>query len=209
MGREYRYDYEWDDRYCYPHSNVLRNKLGITDAEKLRIAEREITSLKIARAKIEPVKGNFDLKHLQRIHHYIFSDIYEWAGKLRWVNIAKGNFFCAFPYIEVQTEKLFGRLRTEKYLAAVSKKEMSVRLSYYLSELNVIHPFREGNGRTQRLFIEYLAARNGYFVDFSSVSSEEMILACDAAFHCDYRRMCALMNRIVSRNFRDGDSAAD
>ncbi len=122
MGKGYSYDYEWDDRYCYPHSNVLRNKLGITDAEKLQIAEREITSLRIARAKIEPVKGDFDLKHLQRIHHYIFSDIYEWAGELRWVNIAKGNFFCAAPYIEAQAEELFDRLRAEKYLAAVLKK---------------------------------------------------------------------------------------
>lgn len=200
MGKGYSYDYEWDDRYCYPHSNVLRNKLGITDAEKLQIAEREITSLRIARAKIEPVKGDFDLKHLQRIHHYIFSDIYEWAGELRWVNIAKGNFFCAAPYIEAQAEELFDRLRAEKYLAAVSQKELPIRLAYYLSEINVIHPFREGNGRTQRLFVEYLAAENGYLVDFSDVSSEEMILACDAAFNCDYEWINSLMRRIVSRD---------
>ena len=202
MGKGYSYDYEWDDRYCYPHSNVLRNKLGITDAEKLQIAEREITSLRIARAKIEPVKGDFDLKHLQRIHHYIFSDIYEWAGELRWVNIAKGNFFCAAPYIETQAEELFDKLRNEKYLAAAPPKELPLRLAYYLSEINVIHPFREGNGRTQRLFIEYLAVKNGYLVDFSDVSSEEMILACDTAFNYDYEWINSLMRRIVSQDLR-------
>ena len=77
--------YEWDQRYCYPHSKVLINKLGIKDEEKLRIAEREITSLRIANAKISVIKGDFDLLHLKRVHKYIFGDIYEWAGEIRWV----------------------------------------------------------------------------------------------------------------------------
>jgi len=200
VSKGYSYAYEWDERYCYPHSNVLKNKLGIMDAEKLQIAEREITSLRIARAKIQPIQGKFDLHHLQKIHRYIFGDIYEWAGELRWVNIAKGNFFCAAPFIEAQAEKLFEKLRNEKYLAALSGEQLPLRLAYYLSEINVIHPFREGNGRTQRLFIEYLAETNGYLVDFSNVSSEEMILACDAAFGCEYGQINALMKRITSRN---------
>jgi len=72
------YSYEWDHKYCYPHSNVLINKLRIRDAEKLRIAEIEITSLRIANAKLNLIRGDFDLLHLRTIHKYI----YEWAGEL-------------------------------------------------------------------------------------------------------------------------------
>jgi cell filamentation protein len=93
MSKGYEYDFEWDSRYCYPFSHVLKNKLAIEDAENLSIAEREITSLRIANAKINIVAGEFDLEHLCAIHRYIFADIYEWAGELRWVNIAKGNIF--------------------------------------------------------------------------------------------------------------------
>ena len=94
MMRDYSYSYEWDQEYCYPNSNVLINKLNIQDADALHTAEREITSLRLAAAKMQPVKGKFDLRHLQKIHTYLFGDIYDWAGKLRHVNIAKGNQFC-------------------------------------------------------------------------------------------------------------------
>ncbi|MDT3701306.1 MAG: Fic family protein [Thermincola sp.] len=162
MNNDYSYSYEWDQRYCYPHSNVLINKLGIEDAEKLHIAEREITSLRIANAKISIIKGEFDLLHLKKIHKYIFGDIYEWAGEIRWVNIAKGNMFCSYEYIEANAVLLFNRLRRENYLKDAAREEIPLRLAYYLSEINVLHPFREGNGRVQRLFIEYLAENAGY-----------------------------------------------
>lgn len=77
MSKDYSYDYEWDARYCYPHSNVLKNKLGITEAEQLRTAEREITSLRLSSAKLRPIDGAFDLRHLMAIHRYVFGDIYE------------------------------------------------------------------------------------------------------------------------------------
>ncbi|MEG2199414.1 MAG: cell filamentation protein Fic, partial [Anaerovorax sp.] len=100
MNKDYSYGYAWDERYCYPNSNVLKNKLGITDADQLRTAEREITSLRMASAKMHPINGNFDLGHLLAIHRYVFGDIYDWAGEIRWVNIAKGNVFCQVQYIE-------------------------------------------------------------------------------------------------------------
>lgn len=92
--KDYSYDYEWDEEYCYPQSKVLLNQLNITDAEHLSEAEREITALKAAKAIDVPLKGNLDLKHLQSIHRYLFGEIYDWAGKLRHVNISKGNQFC-------------------------------------------------------------------------------------------------------------------
>ncbi len=74
MFKDYSYEYEWDNEYCYLNSNILRNRLNITFAEALSFAEREITSVKLAVSKeISPIKGNFDLEHLQSIHNYLFS----------------------------------------------------------------------------------------------------------------------------------------
>ncbi|HWQ72929.1 MAG TPA: Fic family protein [Desulfitobacteriaceae bacterium] len=189
MSNNYDYSYEWDNRYCYPHSNVLINKLGIEDAEKLRIAEREITSLRIANAKVNVIQGDFDLLHLRKMHEYIFGDIYEWAGEIRCVNVAKGNLFCNYQFIEPNAQSLFQKLHKENYLKDAAQDEVPLRLAHYLSEINALHPFREGNGRVQRLFIEYLAENAGYRVDFSQVTDKQMIEASAASFLCDYAKM--------------------
>lgn len=194
---DYSYSYEWDREYCYPDSNVLINKLNIHDADALRIAEREITSLRLAAAKVQPIKGKFDLKHLQAIHAYVFGDMYAWAGKLRHVNISKGNQFCLAMNLETYGRNLFQKLEQEHYLID-AKENVPHRLAYYLSEINVLHPFREGNGRTQRLFIEYLASVAGFHVDFSLVSAEEMIVASADSFACDYNSIHKMFERITT-----------
>lgn len=204
MSNNYDYSTEWDHRYCYPHSNVLINKLGIENAEKLRIAEREITSVRIANAKINIIKGYFDLLHLRKIHRYIFGDIYEWAGQIRWVNIAKGNMFCNYEFIDDNADVLFGELMQENFLKNTTEEQIPLRLSYYLSEINAIHPFREGNGRVQRAFIEYLAENAGYHVDFSQVTDRQMIDASADSFVKDYTKMDAIFSRITSPAQDDG-----
>ena len=156
MNLDYDYSYECDAEYCYPNTNVLTNKFNITDINQLNIAERELTALKIAKSKDEPIKGNFDLKHLMKIHKYIFGDIYLWAGKLRNVNISKGNQFCQCEFIEKYSSEIFDKIKKEHFLLLKSGDEVPKCLAYYLSEINVIHPFREGNGRTQRVFIKCL-----------------------------------------------------
>ena len=82
-------------------------------------------------------------------------------------------------FIDSQFDDLYKKLKAEKFLADISdKKEMSVRLAYYLGELNMIHPFREGNGRTQRIYIEQLCMNNGRFeIDFTEITKEEMLAA--------------------------------
>lgn len=197
MLDKYSYDYEYDLRYCYPNG-VLKNKLGIKDSKLLHIAEREITSLWLLRLKAEPVKGCLDFTHMKRIHRRIFSDIYTWAGKSRTVDISKGNIFCRAMYIDTYSDDLFSKLKNENYLLSTPKEDISHRLAYYLSEINVLHPFREGNGRVQRLFIEYLASINGYHVDFSEVSSDEMIMASADAFARDYDKLNDMLKRICS-----------
>jgi len=196
--KDYQYDYDWDANYCYPKSNVLINKLNIKDTASLFVAEREITAFKIAKAKDEPIKGNFDLEHLQKINRFIFEDIYTWAGKLRTVDIAKGNQFCLSNHLETYAAGVFNELLKENYLINHSFDIVLQRLAYYLSEINVLHPFREGNGRTQRLFIEYLGSVAGVEVDFSGVSDCEMIVASANSFAKDYNEMNSLFKKICT-----------
>jgi len=113
---DYLYEYELDAYYCYPGTNVLKNKLNIHDSTILTEAEREIASLRIAQAAVNPIVGRFDLPHLKRIHRFLFSDIYAWAGKIRMINISKGTTFCLFQHIEEQSNFLFHELKNEDYL---------------------------------------------------------------------------------------------
>lgn len=199
MNQDYRYSYEWDSSYCYPNSFTLMNKLGIKNSNDLEIAEREITTMRVSQILETPCKGNFDLKHLQTIHRSIFREVYSWAGKLRTVNIAKGNQFCNCMYLESGSKPTFDKLRQEDhFLIGAAPDLIPEKLAYYLGEINVIHPFREGNGRTQRVFIQYLAHVAGYHVDFTNVTGPEMIEASAMAFDCDYRKMTELFKKITT-----------
>lgn len=192
---DYFYDYEYDTTYCYPQANVLKNKLNIKDADSLLEAERSITALRILELKQSYPDGKLDFSYFKHLHFYIFQDIYGWAGKTRTVNISKGSQFCLCQFIDDQAIELFQKLARENYL--VDAENIAERLSFYLSELNAIHPFREGNGRAQRMFIEILADRAGYEVDFSEVTAEEMIEASYQSFNQNYDPMNAIMRRIT------------
>lgn len=96
-----------DTKYCYPDSDVLVNKLDIRDPNKLQIFERKLIMLRLLELIDKPIEGKFDLKHLQAIHAYIFQDVYDWEGKIRTVDIAKGNTFCNVRFISSQADVIF------------------------------------------------------------------------------------------------------
>lgn len=176
-----------DKIYCYPNSDVLINKLNIHDRDKLREAERKLTMLRLMDLLEKPVTGKFDFEHLRNIHKYIFQDIYSWAGKIRTVDIAKSNMFCKVPFIEMQASELFGKLQNDNYLKQLPKEKFVQKAAYYFSEINALHPFREGNGRTQRELIRQLAYESGYILHFAVISEKEMVEASIDSFICDYK----------------------
>ncbi len=199
MEKNYNYEFEYDIRYCYPSSNVLKNKLNIIDAELLEEAERRITSLRTTEAMKKGIRGKFDFNHLKRIHKFLFGDIYDWAGKIRLVNISKGNQFCRTEFIEQQMQEIFKKLQRDNYLQDVTSQcELSKRLAYYLSEINAIHPFREGNGRCQRMFIQLLSNSLGYQLDFMKITDEEMLEASIRSFDLEYGMLEELINRALT-----------
>ena len=186
-----------DRIYCYPDSDVLMNKLNIHDAEKLQEAERKLTMLRLIDLLDRPVGGKFDFKNLQTIKKYIFQDIYPWAGKVRSVDIAKSNMFCKVQFIETQADEIFGKLKNDCYLEGLPKEKFAKKAAYYFSEINALHPFREGNGRTQREFIRQLAYQSGYILHFSAISEQEMVQASIDSFVCNYKKMEALFIKII------------
>lgn len=113
-------------KYCYPGTDVLINKFNIRDAKHLLSIEETITSLKIGKLRNKPIKGQFDIDHLKRIHKYIFGDIYHFAGEFRDELIIKENVRFANPlYIEENAKKLFQELKNENYLVGLDKDKLS------------------------------------------------------------------------------------
>lgn len=164
--------------YCYDNSNVLINKLNIKDNKKLQIYEAKITAAKLLSLRQKGIIGNFDSTHLNSIHKFLFEDIYPFAGKYRTENIAKGSFrFAEWEYIESELNKLLEKLKTENYLYDLSKEKLADKLAFYLSELNVLHPYREGNGRTIREFIRELTLKNKFILNLSSISPKDFLEA--------------------------------
>lgn len=175
MKEDYR---DRNSIYCYKNSNTLINKIDIKDEKLLQKYEAKITAAKLLSLRQKGITGNFDVKHFISIHTYLFEDIYPFAGKLRIEDIAKGSFsFAHWEYIDTELERLLNELKKENYLRGLDKKELAKRLAYYISEINVLHPFREGNGRTIREFIRQLALKNGYQLNLKKVLPRKMLEA--------------------------------
>lgn len=114
------------------------------------------------------------------------------------VDIAKGNMFCNALFIEEQANLIFSNLKKENYLTGLTQEAFIKRLAYYFAEINALHPFREGNGRTQREFIRLLGLKNNYFIRFSSVLRDGMISASKKSFLLDYTEMEEIFKKCVS-----------
>ncbi|MCZ4496407.1 MAG: filamentation induced by cAMP protein Fic, partial [Thermoleophilia bacterium] len=155
------------DPYVDPASGCLRNRLGITNRIDLQNAERSASLLREQSIRLHGLPGDYDLPHLQAFHRSVFQDVYPWAGEIRTCELARTHPFCRPEYIEEQATQLFTNLADEDHLRQLERTDFVDRLTHYFSEINAIHPFREGNGRTQRIFFEQLARDAGYALDWS------------------------------------------
>lgn len=184
----------FDDKYLYPGSNVLRNKQNIRDASQLGKYERNVTSIRIAELRQNPVAGNFDLAHLQKIHSRIFQDVYQWSGELRTVDILKGRagdrtLFSFTDEIASDAKNFHRKILENGYLRGMDKSEFSNGIAQLYSDLNKIHPFREGNGRASREYFAQLAKQAGYEIDYTKTNKEAWIEASKDAAHGDVSKL--------------------
>ena len=190
-----------DDPYCYPGTDVLRNKFDIRDSDKLADAERRLGYSKVLE---EPPKGRFDRAHLMAHHRQLFGDLYPWAGKPRTVGIAKGVYRFEPPErITKELDRVLGNVASEKHLKGLAPEAFCDRAAEHFSDLNVIHPFRDGNGRTLRRFFEQLAERAGHRLDWSKVPPELMIEASRKGWERDLGPMRQLFRQVTRELTRD------
>ncbi|HUC25316.1 MAG TPA: Fic family protein [Streptosporangiaceae bacterium] len=186
-----------EDPYTGPATGVLRNKLGLTTAAELETAEREITHAALIFLQEVPVPPTYDLRHLCAIHLRIFGDVYDWAGQLRTVAIAKGSWFCLPQYIESSAAEIFRALQSENLLRGLPRDVFTDRLTYYLGEINAIHPFREGNGRAQRAFFERLASDAGFILDWQHLDADRNVAASAAIMRGDAAPMRKMIDELI------------
>jgi cell filamentation protein len=186
-----------DGQYCYPDSDVLINKLGLTDGDALEAAEIELTQARID--QYEPDFDDISLPALRAIHFYLFQDLYDWAGELRTVDISKGSTrFANVSRLEPEAEKLFRQLAQENYLTGLPRDQFVARLAHYYCELNVIHPFRDGNGRAQRLMFEVISINAGFELRWDPIGRAEWVDANIAAYNCRLDALTGLLDRALT-----------
>jgi cell filamentation protein len=186
-----------EDPYSDPVAGVLYNKLGLGTAAELEAAEREITHAALILLDESPVSPGYDLPHLREIHKRIFGDIYEWAGQIRTVAIAKGAVFCLPQYIDSSAAVIFRELRDEDCLSRLRRDSFVGRLAYYLGEVNALHPFREGNGRAQRAFFGQLARDAGFTLAWQHLDPVRNVEASAAIMRGDPEPMREMLDALV------------
>jgi len=185
------------DPYCYPGSSVLINRLDIRDQAELDAYETLITA---QRGEEVLPNGRLGYAHYRAIHRHLFQDVFSWAGKLRTVRIAKGgSMFCYPEHIDAEMRKLFEQLSADRFLHGMTADKFARRAAHLLAELNAIHPFREGNGRTQLTYLTLLAARAGHPLALERMDPAAMLAAMVASFKSDETPLAALIGGLIER----------
>lgn len=193
--------YDADDIYCYSNSSVLKNKLGLLEQDQLDAFEADITLARIIAIENQPVEGDFDFSHLKRIHFEIFQDIYDWAGEVRRVDILReSSRFANVRMIDQAAEYIFRNIAKENLFKNLEPYEVAKKLAHYLSEINVLHPFRDGNGRVQRVFISQLASAAGYQLDYSDLNQVSMYESMEKAFYGEEEALVDLISQKLSKS---------
>lgn len=191
------------DSYCYPDSEVLKNRLNIEDDDALSEAEREITELAAEEIEFEPPP--YDLATLQRIHQQLFGDIYDWAGDIRTVDVSKGDTrFCTTQRIIPEAKKLFDQLADKGWLEGLSRDALIDEVAELYGELNMVHPFREGNGRALRLLFQFIIVNAGYEISWSAVDEDEWLEAnIHSALTADAAGLVAIFDKSIGESITD------
>lgn len=184
------------DPYLDPVTGVLRNRLGITNAEELERLERQRASMAAISLLDELDPTHWDPSLLRFLHQQLFGQLYDWAGQYRTVEISKGTSrFAAAQHIPAQVEAVLAQLEQERTNWSSGDDAVLDRLAHFYSELNAIHPFREGNGRTIRLFLSLLANRYRWDLLWQRITAQQNQQACAEAFYGDETGLQEVLRR--------------
>lgn len=171
---------------------ITKNKLGISDYKEFENASKNLTMIRAHSLIKNPIKGKFDYKHLKAIHKYLFQDVFSWAGLDRfelglYSPMFKGDsMFCIGSYILNEANRIFNNLIKKNYFKGLDINDFAINLAEFIGDLNALHPFREGNGRSERIFINELAKNAGFNLDLGLISQKDTINASIKAMDCDF-----------------------
>ena len=189
-----------NNQYTYPDSTtVLVNKQNITNIEEAYRNEHLFVTRRLADLRLKTIEI-YSISDILAIHKYLFQDVYAWAGQFRKVNISKnGN-----PFMSIQSfstaQAYINRLIHTYYQTANSKDEIIKQLAKILDNLNYFHPFREGNGRTQREVIRSLALSKGYSAQIRVEQDDEVYnLYMDGTVYGDLGKLEELLGKILEK----------
>lgn len=183
------------DPYLYPGTNTLKNYFNIKDPEALQELESAYYYINLNKPFPE---GGFDYDHLKAVHKHLFGDVYPWAGQERSVDISKGSScFGHTQFLSKALDKIFINLKKDNHLQGLEKPDFCSKLAYYFNEINAAHPFREGNGRTLRLFCEHLSLNAGYKLQWQNADAAKYLNASITGFQGDNGPLTALLNKLV------------
>lgn len=192
------------DPYTYDNG-TLRNRLGITDADELAVLEADLTATRITEIETSGLPGGFDLAHLRSIHRLVFGDLYSWAGELRTVDISKGSsLFCLARFLPAAAAQVFDELALVRREVRADS-ELPAALADWYADLNALHPFREGNGRTQRTFLWLVCMSIGTRLDMAVVTAEGNLAASVAAMNGDSTGFHAALRLAAGQTVAPGD----
>lgn len=161
------------DRYSYPNSLVLINKLGITDYDRWKAVETAAIHQRMVEFTEHPIPGSFDLPHLQAIHRHLTGDLYVWGSDIRDTDTHPGGTgiaHCRPPFILPEAERVFGELAARNHLRGLDADAFSDGLAWVWGEMTAIHPFRDVNTRSQHILFNQLARDAGWVIDWSQIS---------------------------------------
>lgn len=186
------------DVYCYPGTAVLRNLLNLRNDVELAKAERDFSELAASQISFE--LPPYDLPYLQALHRSLFRELYAWAGEIRTLDISKGDTrFCNVSRIEPEAIKIFASMAEQGWYESYLRAPLIEAVAESFGDLNMIHPFREGNGRAQRILYEHVILNAGFEVNWWSVGPDEWLAANIAAVNCDYSPLQVVFDRCIGQ----------
>jgi len=191
------------DPYVDPDTGVLINKLGHTDPQALLEDETEAAYQRILQLELQPIAGNFDFEHLKKIHQFILQDVYDWAGTLRTRDTGAVGMnlpHCRPEHIENQAAFIFRGIAKDNFPQGLPKDRAVDRLAYHWGETTVLHPFRDGNSRTQRVFFDELLKSSGWTIDWQKVHASAVQAARYVAMEATHTPLRDVLAPGVHRN---------
>lgn len=170
-------------------AGTLRNKLGISDPQQLREVEYQLTRIRALELYESPIKGDFDLAHLKAIHKHLFSDVYEWAGQERSVNISKRSLtepgwktvFAPKDGLEAAARVAHAQTSGSNHLKGMDSEAFAEGLSRAYEKWNHVHPFPEGNGRALNVMLSQMAREAGHTIDWRRVPGDFWLDAAETS----------------------------